>query len=221
MIRTRVSAVLIARDAVTGRALSRDVTVTLGGEPYRPEYREGGYILFLNLPEGEYEATLKSARYYEERLTITADGNTDGRIVSLRPRAAPRVRRGGLTPGGAVAAVFNRAPEVKTAQIIEPGASVTARLFCRSAGALPPLPAEFLLSDGGDSELCTLRALSADGEGMFSRPFEKAHERGRVLLPCAVYRASADGEAEVSLPAGEAFLFDAEKGELSPLTADA
>jgi hypothetical protein len=221
MIRTRISAALITRDAVTGKALSRDVSVTLGGEAYRPEYREGGYILFLDLPAGDHKVTLKSARYFEERLTLSVGGERDGRIVSLRPRAACVVRRGGFLPGGLVAAAYPRAPELKTAQATEPGAAAQGvRLLCRSPAALPPLPAEYLLTDGSASERCTLRALSTAGDGDFAAPFKNAHARGCALLPCVVYRADADGEISVSLPKGNAVFFDEEKRELTSLVPD-
>jgi hypothetical protein len=232
MIRTRVSAVLITRDAVTGKALSRDVTVTLNGEVYRPEYRAGGYILFLNLPGGEYEVSLKSARYFEEHLTLFVGAarnesdesgesdESDERVVSLRPRAARVIERGGFSPGGLITVAYPRVPELKTAQEINPGESKDVRLFCRSPAALPPLPAEYLLTDGGDSERNTLRALSADGTGDFAKPFKNAHKRGCALLPGGVYRAEMNGEISASIPNKAAVFFDEEKQELTSIEPD-
>jgi hypothetical protein len=214
MIRTRVSAVLITRDAVTGRPLSKDVLVALDGEMFRPEYREGGYILFLNLPRGEYDVQLRSARYFDERLTLTADGDAAGRIVSLKPRGAYAVTCNSFTPGAAVTVAFPRAPEIKTAQAIKANIAEEIRLLCRSASALPALPGEFLLADGERSERCTLRALSA-GRGDFARPFAQAHKQGLALLPCAVYRADAKGGVTAYLGAKPAYFFDEACGKLT------
>jgi hypothetical protein len=217
MIRTRVSAVLITRDAVTGRPLSKEVLVELDGEMFRPEYREGGYILFLNLPRGEYDVCLKSARYFDERLTLTADGDTEGRIVSLKPRDAYAVTSGGFMPGAAVTVAFPRAPEIKTAQTIEAGVAEEIRLICRSPAVLPALPGEFLLTDGECSERCTLRTFSV-GRGSFAGPFTQAHKQGLALLPCAVYRADANGEVTAYLGSKPAYFLDEASGKLTELS---
>jgi hypothetical protein len=213
MINKRISAVLITRDAVTGRAPSHEITAELDGEPFRPEYRDGGYIIFIDLPEREYKLKLKSVSYFDETLTLLIDGDRDGHIVSLKPKSARTVTRGGFDPGAAVSVAFPRAPEIKTAQIIEPGERERVRVFCRSSAALPVLPGEFLLADGDNSERCVLRELSG-GAGDFAAPFERRHERGLPFLPCALYRADDGGRVTASIGSGDAYLFDEAAGRL-------
>ena len=53
MIRFRADAVFTVYDGFTGKALPPSaVRVLLDGEPYRPEYRQGGHLVFINLEPG-------------------------------------------------------------------------------------------------------------------------------------------------------------------------
>ena len=89
-LKIRLSAVLRVLDGFTGRPVVRnDVRWTLDGEPVRPEYRSGGYFVFVDLAPGTHEAVLDGMKFKPETLTITVPGagTTTGSYRLSRPRA--------------------------------------------------------------------------------------------------------------------------------------
>jgi hypothetical protein len=207
MIVTRIGCALITRDALTGRPLSKEVLVTVDGAAARPEYRQGGYVLLLNLSQGKHEVTLRSPLHMTETITVTPDGGAVERIVNMAPRDAAPVTRAGYTRGDLVTVAFEREPELRLGQDTAAGDVTQWRVVCRAAGALPGLPAEFLIIDGNDSERSILELISGE-TGQFRSGFARAHKRGSRLLPCVVCKADTRGEVTARLRPGTAYVFD-------------
>lgn len=216
MIHRRLSAAVAVRDALTGRPLPRGIIVELDGEPMRPEYREGGYIVFIDLPAGGHRLTLRAPGYVAESVDMQADGG-GVRIVSMVPLAARAAARGGFEPGAAIAVAISREPEVKLGQDAPAGGGAEWRVHCRVAAALPGFPAEFLLVDGDGSERCTIERIQG-GIGIFAAPFARAHKRGLRLLPCSVRIADGRGEIAVCIPE-TGYLFDESAKQLHEYSA--
>ena len=62
MIRLQASAVLAVRDGYTGRPVTASaVQCFLDGQRVLPQYRQGGYLVFLNLPDGPHQLLLRGA----------------------------------------------------------------------------------------------------------------------------------------------------------------
>ncbi|MDR1299174.1 MAG: hypothetical protein LBJ84_02845 [Oscillospiraceae bacterium] len=147
MIRRRLSAAVAVRDALTGRPLQRGIAVELDGKTVKPEYREGGYIVFIDLPDGAHGLTLRAPGYAAESVEVRADGG-GVRIVSMAPLGARTAARGGFEPGAAIAVALLREPELKLGQDAKADGGAEWRVHCRVAAALPLFPAEFLLVVG-------------------------------------------------------------------------
>lgn len=232
MIRLRVSAALNVHDGYTGKAVTQNaVRCYLDGRPFRPEFRPGGYLVFVNLPAGPHEVLLQGAYYQDERVALELDGETPlARNVTLKPaanypfpRAATQLtavlrERGKPVPGRALW-VAEAAPlgELKLAQdTVAPG-SRGAKLYFRG-GEGGRFPRDYLLCDGKKSEIVPI-AGARDGEAAFDAPLQYEHKRGAAFYPAQAYRTNGMGEILAFFrEPGNVKIFDPEKNALTGLT---
>ncbi len=230
MIQIHVSAVFQVRDGFTGRLVEGNrLGCTLDGGRIRPMVKPGGYLVLVDLPEGEHRLTLQCAGFRAETVDFTASRYRcwEG-YLALKPaegyvfrqeatRLQLTVKAGGkplagerlwLAPPGA--------PDCKVAQATAQAGCTQLRLYCKTPGRLP-LPGAVLIDDGGDSEVVTL--LSLTGEvGQLAAPLRNSHSRSRRLLPAQVYRTDEGGQLTAVFPAaGELLVYAEGTGEAKRL----
>jgi len=205
MIRLRADAVLTVYDGYSGRpATQSTVRVFLDGVPFRPEYREGGYLVFINLEPGGHEIALKSAYYLDETISVeTGPGCQAQRIVSLKPgqnypfsgdttRLCVTVRgKNKPVPGARVSLATVTGTEVKIAQDLTKKGDLELKLYVSGRRELR-LPGEYLIVDGKNSEECTLGSVT-DGTGFLAEPLTFEHKRGVAFCPCQRYITDENG----------------------------
>ena len=201
MIAFRAGAVFRVRDGFTGDIVPPSgILCSLDGRPCRPVAKREGYLIFLDLPAGPHRLSLRCRGYREEIVDFTAGQTAPELDVTLKPgpgypfRQAPVRLDLMFQQNGAPAERFPfwlvaaAGAEIKLAQTKAEAGEWKLRLFCKYPDAVPT-PAPFLLEDGTDSELVTLRSL--EGEiGVLNAPLARAHSRGKRLLPVQRYRTA-------------------------------
>jgi len=206
MIRFHVDAVFSVYDGFTGRAVAPPkVRVMLDGLAFRPEYREGRYLVFMNLEPGSHTLVLSAAHFSDE--TVSFEVRSGGRVeraVSLKPgKTYPFA--GKTTRLDAIVTVKGKphisdlvylaadaGPEVKIAQDLVQAGENELKLYIRSGNAGLKIPGEYLLADGANSEICMLTDVD-DGEGKLAQPLAAEHKRGKALFHCQSYRTDGEG----------------------------
>ena len=206
MIRLHVSAVLAVYDGFTGSAISRStVTCFLDGARYMPEYREGGYFVFVNVPPGEHRVELRSARYEPEFVTLNIRQDETAEYgVTLKP--APHYPFGGAATSLIVRFSNKRKPvsgrtvwlaaraageEFKLAQDQAEAGVTEARIFSR--GGRAAYARNFLIADGKGSEVVFISDIR-DSQAVFAEPLERGHKRGAAFYPAQAFVTGAQGE---------------------------
>lgn len=206
MIRIDVSAAFHLRDGYSGRLVpTANPRCTLDGVRLNPIRKEGGYLVFTDLSPGPHSLTICCPGFQDERVDFETEiGRTAERSIALKPAGAYRfpeeVTRLELTliwknQPPATPAVWICAPggpEVKTAQERVEAGERQMRLYRRSPGILLTIPGNFLIQDGDASEICQLQELKSE-VGYLAAPLERAHPRGKLLLPAQFYQADDGG----------------------------
>ena len=206
MIRLHCDAVLTVYDGFTGRSVTPSaVKVMLDGQRYRPQYREGGYLVFINLEPGKHEAVLSAANYAAETVRFETDGSGRAeRIVNLKPGAGypfsgqttrlsvTATENGGPAAARQVVLATALSSEIKIAQDSVSAGETGMRLYFRSGQAGLKLPGEYLIVDGGSSEVCTLANIEGES-GQLAGPLSFDHKRGKLLCPCQTYTTDGNG----------------------------
>ena len=225
MIRLHVSAVLCVADGFSGRPVSKNaVRCFVNGQPFVPEYRQGGYLVFVNLAPGECEIRLRGAYYQDEIVLLTVGERPQTLSVSLKPAAnypfPQQVTELSLSfqKEGKILWVASAAPgeQLRLAQESAAAGEDAARVFFRGAfrGSFPQ---NYLIADGEKSEIVTLTAMEEE-RAVFEAPLRFSHSRSTAFCPAQAYRAGKDGRAlAVFRAAGTVFLFDPEEGILQEL----
>jgi hypothetical protein len=207
MIRFRVDAVFAVYDGFTGRAITPStVRVLLDGQHYKPEYREGGYLVFINLSHGEHEMILSSAYFSDETVRFTTGaGGLIEQVVSLKP--ARNYPFGGETTRLNIIVTLKGLPsrgtnvslasvsgvEIKIAQDSAAVGDRELRLYFRGGQNRLKLPGEYLIIDGKKSETISLSAVD-EGIGRLSAPLINEHARGKLLCPCQSFTTGENGD---------------------------
>jgi hypothetical protein len=200
VIRFRADAVFTILDGFSGKTVTpSSLRVFLDGEPYKPQYKEGGLLVFIDLEPGEREITIKSSVYLDETISIITTGDRlEERTISLKPaenypfgknaaHARATVRQNGACVKGAdvkLAVIYGT--EIKIAQDSLASGETKMRLFIKGEHALK-LPMEYLITDGQQYEINTLISL-IDGIGILLDPLENNYIRGDALYPCQSYK---------------------------------
>ena len=210
MIRRQVSAVFFLRDGFTGRPLASGAQVrcTLDGAPARPLWKDGGYLVFTDLPTGEHSLTVRQPFYQpEQRVFTLRAGETIEDTMYLKPGAGypfpadsaaleVAVTEGGRPSARPVWLGMSGPAALKLAQ--DDGGGTEIRLFCRNAAVLP-VPGVFLIPGKTGGEL--VRLLSLRGErGELEAPLEQKHLRGAELIPVQRYDPDREGILRARFP---------------------
>jgi len=208
MIRRRVSAALLVRDAFTGRPFpsGSGTLCTVDGQRCTPVWKDGGYLALTDLPAGEHTISLRRQGYLEETLTVPV---TDGRAwegwIDLRPGTGYA-----FPPGTAwvhltllekkkplADAEVWLAPDgggrLKLAQDQAKAGDRELKLFYSGAESRLPVPGDFLIADRKRPETAALEFMQ-NGLAGLARPLEYGHARGKELMPAQRYRTGGDGE---------------------------
>lgn len=207
MIRVRLSAALAVRDGYTGKPIGRNtVRCFVDGQPFHPEYRDGGYLLLLNLAPGAHAVVLQGTRYREEQvpLTVPETGHIE-RNITLKPapnypfyhemtQLSISLQEKGLPVKGRTLWVAAQAAmsDLKLAQDAVEAGSYEAKLFFRG-GAEGRFPGNYLLVDGKKSEVVAILG-AKEGQASFAAPLKYAHKRGVAFYPAQEYQTNQDGE---------------------------
>ena len=214
MIRRRVSAAVRLRDGFTGAPLSGGVLCTLDGQPLRPLWKEGGYLVLLDLPAGRHQLTLCRAGIQPAVLTVeAADGVLSEETVALRPGAGypfpPETaslsvrltaRRGSLR-GETLWAGLSGDVRLRLAQDAAAPGDTRVRLFCQGPEERLPLPGRFLAAGAGGAEIVALRALRG-GVGELDTPLTLAQSRGTEWVSAQPWTVEEEGDVLVRFPRG-------------------
>ena len=212
MIRRHVSAALLVRDGFTVRALGSGAQVRclLDGQPCRPVWKEGGYLILTDLPAGEHLLLLERRGYQRERYQFRAeDGVTAEDSLFLKPGPGypfpPGTAALELTvlEGAAPAAqpVWLGMSGPSPLKLAQDGAAGTRlRLFCGNPGLLP-VPGSFLLTGPEGGELVHLRSLQGE-TGELDAPPAGSYGRGAELVPVQPFQPDAGGRLRAVFPAG-------------------
>ena len=204
MITIHASAVCRVRDGYSGRPLEpAALTCALDGRPCRPVGKPGGYLVLIDLPEGAHRLSLRAHGFQEEWVEFTADAGTRELDITMKPGPGYPFRREMIRleltvlEGGAPAAgrrlwlAAPGQPELKIAQAKAEAGSQELRIYRKGPEALA-LPDTYLIADGADSEIVTLRALEEE-RGTLAAPLRHSHSRGKLLLPAQSYHTGPDG----------------------------
>lgn len=208
MIRFHVSAALSVRDAFTGKPLAQNaIQCFLDGERYLPQYKPGGYFVFVNLPEGAHRVVLRGPYYQDEIVEFTAtESGLQELPVLMKPEESypgggSMVRLQGVLerkgqPLGAerlYIAEQSLTREIKLAQDQAAAGETTLRLFYRGGSEGIATPGAYLLKDGKSSEILLLKAI--EGEmGILLEPLQHDHKRGKGIYPATAYLTNAEGK---------------------------
>jgi hypothetical protein len=184
MITLRCTLALSLRDARTGRALTRNAARALiDGQPCRTEYREGGYMVFVNLPQGQYVVELRGSGYLSRtfQAMVPFDGY-EHRIVNLLPRGRALTETDEVVAlDGGRYLISETAARMRLAQNEALPGDREAKVYARGGADFPAL---FLFAGAEGPELCEIEGLSGD-TAAFARPLRESHKRGAALIQCA------------------------------------
>ncbi len=203
MIRLQASAVLAVRDGYSGRPIvASTVQCFLDGQRVLPQYRQGGYLVFLNLTEGPHELLLRGGYYQDEWIHFKTGGNLLVECdVTLKPSASYPFRQE-ITqlavrleeqdaPGDLWIAPQKVAWELRLSQDEAPAGSQALKVFYRGGPEGHPR-SSYLICDKNKSEVVVLTSLDEE-RAQLEAPLSHSHRRGAILLPAQCYHPNEKG----------------------------
>lgn len=208
MIRRRVSAALLVRDAFTGLALppGSGTLCTVDGQPFTPVWKDGGYLVLTDLPAGEHTVTLRRHGYLEETLTVpAADGRAWEGWTGLRPGPGYAFPAGTAwvclrllekkkpLAGAEVWLAPDGGGRLKLAQDQAKAGDRELKLFYAGPESRLPVPGDFLIVDKKNPETAALECMRSGRAGL-ARPLEYDHARGKELMSAQRYGTGGNGE---------------------------
>ena len=197
MINIRVNAAYCLFDGFAGRPLQNgEVTLTLDGVPYRPVYKNGGWFVITDQPEGAHTVELSAAKYQPERFeeSFSAKGHIERSII-MKPSA--KYPFGGAkvsalrleTDAELWCAAEDARLSLKLAQSQAKAGDVKLTLYYADAVySRLLLSGDFMLVDGDKSEICSFESLES-GAGTLASGLKNAHSRGVMLYQAARFTA--------------------------------
>lgn len=211
----QVSCVVKIYDSSTNTALQpAQVRLSLDGSAIKPVYKNGGYFVLIDLPEGEHTLLVTSAVFQPQEQLITVDHsrrfdeNMDVIPIMLNPSA----QNPGAVRGHALKGAFSSAERVsfyvangktclKLAEDNAEKGKKTVKLFAGSARVV--LPSLFQINDKTEKnrEFVMINAARGD-EYILAKPLKYAHKRSTEFIPMVRYQSAEDGSFFAVLPAG-------------------
>lgn len=205
MIRRQVSAVLLVRDALTGRRLPADsgTLIALDGRAHPALRKPEGYLVLTDLTAGAHRLELRRRGYQDKQmeLSVPEQGHYEGWADLLPGPGYPfpadtawvylKVTKKGRPLAGETLWISGGEDgRLKLAQDSAKPGDRALKLFCRGPEQGIPVPGGFLLGE----ELVTVERLQ-NGTAALAGPLEQEHPRGQGLLPAQQYVTDESGQA--------------------------
>lgn len=205
MIRRQVSAVLLVRDALTGRRIAPDsgMLVQLDGRIYPALKKPEGYLVLTDQAPGVHRLVLRRHGYQDKQmeLSVPEGGYYEG-WIDLLPGPGYRfpadtawvylnvTKKGRPLAEERLWISAGEEGRLKLAQDSAKPGDRELKLFCRGPEQMIPVPGEFILGE----ELLTVKSLQ-NGTAVLAEPLERKHPRGQALLPVQQYVTDPSGQA--------------------------
>lgn len=207
----RLSFALRLSDGCLNRALlSPEASIYIDGLLFHHEYKNNGYFIVTDIPEGLHTVTVSSFKFQTETLEITVDYSSEisaqqrVHYIMLNPSKKhpqavrmPSVR--GCVPGAEYVYILRERGELKIAEDEARAGNTELRLFC--GGVKPQLPSVFRIEGRkpANSELATL---SGYRENIYqlAEPLRYDHQRSSSVVPLIRVRCGSDGEFFFVIP---------------------
>ena len=97
-IHIRLSKVILLRDAFSEEIVTNGIQVRVVPSGKRPVMKPGGYWLFLDMGQEEFEIEIESAVYQRRRVRLKPDQGEETEELFLSPSGAYPVRAGQTYP---------------------------------------------------------------------------------------------------------------------------
>lgn len=206
MIIKRLSFVLHLRGVYPERPLlSSEAAVYANGNLLRREYKKGGYFVFSDIPEGEYEITVRSPLYQTETFDISVDysDNKSARVINLLLNPSennpvicrfPRIK--GRAFGEKRVYIFCENYKLKTASDTANAGNASLKLF---GDIKPKLPCVCAILGKTDFEMITLCGFEGDLY-LLNEPLKHAYPRSSEVFPLIGVGCGENGDFFFALP---------------------
>ncbi|MGN0687853.1 MAG: hypothetical protein ACI4KA_07100 [Oscillospiraceae bacterium] len=205
MIRKSISCVLKLSDGATKKVLgSSQAQIYVDDIPVHHEYKQGGYFVLIDLPEGKHTVKITSYCFQSEIIEVFVDYSTVQkpenmvRYIILNPSerhplaaSLPAVR--GRADGFDRIYILRHRGALKIAEDNADAGKTEIKLFCPDGK--PILPCMYRIEDSA-SEKCEFVTLKgADGDRyMLDKPLKHAHPRSADIVPMICVGCDADGD---------------------------
>ena len=197
-MRLHVQLACAVRCSATGNSLcDAMLQILVDGERKRYLRRNDGFLLFMELKNGEHRLSLRHPYYHDAQCTVTVTpGETTVEVVTMRPLNVSgdhlcRLTVSGLVPG-TTAYISGQSYPLQLQQSDCTEGTQVLRLFKRGAFKLLP-PLRMLCADEAAPETCILMDMLGEDNWSIARPLRFAHKRGVKFYPTQPYEAGDDG----------------------------
>ncbi|MGE5381398.1 MAG: hypothetical protein ACM3NT_10085 [Methylocystaceae bacterium] len=213
----KVSFVLWLIDQFSSLGCNEEVAVFLNGAPANFQRKAGGYLVFTDLEEDQYQVAVSSPYYLTEHLVVKPSGldRADPTVyIPLKPAPAYRFNPGTTLIRASLVTRQNEPLAAAITATIISDICARARLGRQGAKSgtveLPLVdvtgrlaPGDLLLIrslDSKDGEICEISSMGS-GEGVYSlkNPLSMDHNRGDLLMPVVASCSDSRGEAVLAL----------------------
>lgn len=99
---THLSKVILLRDAFSEETVANGIRIQVPGQNKKPVMKPGGYCLFLDMGQEEFEIEVLSAVYQRRRVRLVPDRGEEPEEIFLYPSSAYPVKSGTVMVQGTV-----------------------------------------------------------------------------------------------------------------------
>ena len=205
MIRKSISCVLKISDSATKKVLgSSQVQIYVDNVLAHHEYKQGGYFVLIDLPEGEHTVQIRSFCFQGEDFCIKVDQSTVQKPENMvrylmlnpsekHPAAASMPAIRGRASGYDRIYILCHSGMLKVAEDDAAAGRTEIKLFC--ANSKPVLPCTYRIKDR-KADMCEFVTLKgADGDVfMLDKPLKYAHPRSADVVPMISVSCGVGGE---------------------------
>lgn len=206
----RLSGVYKLNDRCVNRAvLNSEVTLLVDGKKFPHVYKDGGFFVLVDLPEGEHTVTLKSWKYQTQELTLNVDYSVDFDEkksvchVVMNPSRNHPSAIGAISVSGKLQLseeketdfyIMRDRVDFKIAEDSADEGKTEIKLFCSSVK--PMLPSTFMIKDkkSDKNEFVVITGMDGETEMFFlDAPLKFSHARSTAVVPMTKCRTDKDG----------------------------